>query len=183
MARFQSFIPQHQRRFSIMDFFIRIRDGQPHEHPIVGDNFREAFPDIDPTNLPPEFASFTRVDPAATTVGFYEVLLEEYVWDGLGVRDNWRARPMTEEEHEARKQEGIENIRMARASMLDYAETQKAQATTPEAVSIWDAYITELTVYTYDDPVDARLPLPPHVLPDGTLADIYASGTAPNVID
>ena len=154
-----------------MDFFIRILDGQPYEHPIAGDNFREAFPDIDPANLPPEFASFTRDTFYHPGVGFYEVLDEEYVWDGPGVRDNWHIRPMTEEEHEVRKQEGIENIRMAMARMLEHAETQKAQATTPEAISIWDAYIAELTAYTYDDPADARLPFPPHVLPDGTLAD------------
>mgnify|MGYP003660235637 CR=1 FL=1 len=166
-----------------MDFFIRIHDGQPFEHPIVGDNFREVFPDIDPENPPSEFASFTRIDPTNIPIGFYEVLVEEYVWDGPGVRDNWHTRPMTEEQREVRKQEGIEQVEAQRASMLDYAETQKAQATTPSETSIWNAYIAELTAYTYDDPADARLPFPPHVLPDGTLADIYAPGTAPNVID
>ena len=30
-----------------MRLFIQIRDGQPFEHPIIEDNFREAFPDID----------------------------------------------------------------------------------------------------------------------------------------
>ena len=166
-----------------MDFFIRIRDGQPHEHPILGDNFREAFPSIDPANLPPEFASFTRLDPGDVSMGVYDVLVEDYVWDGLGVRDNWHARPMTANEHEARKQDIIKTIEQTRTHMLEYAETEKVKAETPSAISVWNAYIKELTAYTYDDPADSRFPLPPRALPDGTLVDVNTSGTAPNVID
>lgn len=53
-----------------MELFIRIKDGQPFEHPILGDNFREAFPHIDVNNLPVEFARFVRVD--APALGPYE---------------------------------------------------------------------------------------------------------------
>lgn len=53
-----------------MEFFIRIKDGQPFEHPILGDNFRQAFPDVDTNNLPPEFAKFVRVQ--APVLGPYE---------------------------------------------------------------------------------------------------------------
>ena len=42
----------------MMELFIQIRNGQPFEHPIFGDNFRQAFPDVDVDNLPPEFARF-----------------------------------------------------------------------------------------------------------------------------
>lgn len=53
-----------------MELFIRIKNGQPLEHPIFGDNFRQAFPDVDTNNLPAEFARFVRV--AAPAVGVYE---------------------------------------------------------------------------------------------------------------
>ena len=33
-----------------MELYIRIVDGKPFEHPILGDNFRSVFPDID-TNI------------------------------------------------------------------------------------------------------------------------------------
>jgi hypothetical protein len=46
-----------------MELFIRIQNGQPFEHPIMGDNFRAAFPHIDTNNLPAEFARFVRVVP------------------------------------------------------------------------------------------------------------------------
>ena len=54
-----------------MEFYIRIKDGQPFEHPIAGENFCQAFPHVDTNNLPPEFAKFIRVD--VPDVGAYEV--------------------------------------------------------------------------------------------------------------
>ena len=53
-----------------MELFIRIQNGQPFEHPIFGDNFRQAFPNVDTNNLPPEFARFVRV--TAPVLGPYE---------------------------------------------------------------------------------------------------------------
>jgi hypothetical protein len=53
-----------------MNLYIRIKDGQPFEHPIFEDNLCQAFPDIDVNNLPVEFAKFVRVSPP--TLGVYE---------------------------------------------------------------------------------------------------------------
>lgn len=80
-----------------MELFIQIRDGQPFEHPIFEGNFREAFPHIDPNNLPPEFARFERIEPPQH--GVYEVVLgPSYQWvDGI-VKDVWEVRPMTAQE-------------------------------------------------------------------------------------
>lgn len=85
-----------------MELFIQIRDGQPYEHPILGDNFREAFPHIDVGDLPPEFARFVRMEMPPPD-GVYRVVVDNYVWDGDVVKDNWLIRDMTEEE----KQEKI----------------------------------------------------------------------------
>lgn len=79
-------------------FFIRIVDGQPFEHPIAAENFAQAFPHIDPNNLPPEFARFERV-PRPIPEKF-EVVTDEvtYEWfDGV-VKDVYHIRPMTDEE-------------------------------------------------------------------------------------
>jgi hypothetical protein len=53
-----------------MELFIRIQNGQPFEHPIFGDNFRQAFPDVDTNNLPAKFARFVRAQ--APALGPYE---------------------------------------------------------------------------------------------------------------
>ena len=86
-----------------MELYIQIRDGQPFQHPIVGDNFRQAFPEIDVNNLPLEFAKFERI---TLNVGPYEVYLNStYEWvDGV-VKDVHDIRPMTDEEKLAKQDE------------------------------------------------------------------------------
>jgi hypothetical protein len=80
-----------------MELFIRIKDGQPFEHPIIGDNFRQAFPDIDTTNLPPQFALFERIEQPI--IGAYEIYEGvTYEWfDGI-VRDVYHLRLMSDAE-------------------------------------------------------------------------------------
>jgi hypothetical protein len=52
-----------------MELFIQINEnGQAVDHPIYGNNFREAFPHIDVNNLPSNFARFERVPPPIPSV-------------------------------------------------------------------------------------------------------------------
>ena len=93
-----------------MELYIRIKDGKPFEHPIFGDNFRQAFPSIDTNNLPPEFAKFVRVAPP--TVGLFEVC-EECVYELVGgvYTDVHNVRPMTAEEKSAKIEQARANLR------------------------------------------------------------------------
>ena len=87
-----------------MDLFIRVVDGAPFEHPIFGDNFRDAFPDIDPDNLPSNFARFVRIE--RPVIGVYEVCDScTYEWDGDTVTDVHHVRNMTAEEKTAKQDE------------------------------------------------------------------------------
>lgn len=88
-----------------MELYIRIKDGQPFEHPILGDNFRQAFPNVDTNNLPPEFARFERVE--RPELGVYEVIVTEEptyeLADGV-CKNVWHKRDMTAEERAAKQQ-------------------------------------------------------------------------------
>lgn len=90
-----------------MELFIQIRDGQPFQHPILGDNFREAFLHIDTNKLPPEFARFERIDPPE--IGTYDILLGPYYqWvDGV-IKDVWLVRPMSAQEKTAKQEQAKE---------------------------------------------------------------------------
>ncbi len=93
-----------------MELYIRIKDGKPFEHPILGDNFRQAFPSVDTNNLPPEFARFVRVAPP--TIGVFEVCEDctyELV-DGV-YTDVHNVRSMTAEEKTAKIEEARANLR------------------------------------------------------------------------
>lgn len=105
-----------------MELYIRTLDGLPHEHPILGDNLREAYPWLDLDNLPAGFARFERVPPPE--VGVFEVLQGPvYVFDGDVVKDTWTVRPMSESEQLVRIEEERESIRRSIAMFSKYPES------------------------------------------------------------
>lgn len=82
-----------------MNFVIRIENGQPVDHPITIENFRQAFPHLDENNLPPEFAEFNRA--GRPKLGAYELFSGEEATYQLvnGIwSDVWPVRQMTEQE-------------------------------------------------------------------------------------
>jgi hypothetical protein len=123
-----------------MELYIRIKDGQPFEHPILGENFCQAFPDIDVNNLPPEFARFERVEPPV--LGMYEVMVSKdstyELIDGV-YKDVWHKRNMTAEERESKKQAEIKNL-------------QEAWAARPQ-VENWSAWVLNEETIAYDPPI------------------------------
>ena len=80
-----------------MELYICIKNNELFEHPIQGDNFRQAFPDVDTNNLPPEFARFVRVAPPI--LGPYEIYEGvSYEWNNNIVTDVHHVSLMTEQE-------------------------------------------------------------------------------------
>ena len=123
-----------------MELFIRIKDGQPFEHPIFGDNFRQAFPDVDVNNLPPEFARFERVE--RPVLGMYEVMVSEdatYELVGGVYKDVWQKRDMTAEEREATKQAVTKS-------------TKELWAARPQAEN-WSAWVFNEETFKYEPPI------------------------------
>lgn len=80
-----------------MKLFIQIKDGLPFEHPIILENFIQAFPDIDVNNLPSNFAYFEKVDAPVPESEYQKVVLN-YAWSGEIVKEAWEIVDMTDEE-------------------------------------------------------------------------------------
>lgn len=81
-----------------MELYIRIVDGKPVDHPIFGDNFKEAFPDIDTDNLPSEFARFERVPMPSLVYATLNKPEPTYEWDSKIIKDVWDITAFTEEQ-------------------------------------------------------------------------------------
>lgn len=123
-----------------MKLFIRIKNGQPFEHPIFEDNFRQAFPDVDVNNLPSEFARFERVE--CPVLSMYEVMVSEtptYELIDDAWKDVWHKRKMTTEEREATKQAALQSV-------------QSSWASRPQ-VENWSAWIFNEDTLTYEPPI------------------------------
>lgn len=91
-----------------MKLFIRIIDGKPFEHPILQENFCQAFPEVDIENLPINFAEFIRVEtPFIDKFQVYEGVTYEKDEDAYIWRDVHHVREMNEEE----KQTYITNLK------------------------------------------------------------------------
>jgi len=89
----------------IMNLYIKIKDNIPVEHPIMENNLKACFPEIDLDNLPQNFAKFIRVQKPL--VGVYEIDDgTTYEWDGNIVKDVHHIRQMTPQE----KQSKINNV-------------------------------------------------------------------------
>lgn len=126
-----------------MELYIRIKDGQPYEHPIFGENFRAAFPKIDVNNLPPEFSRFERVE--LPSLGVYEVY-EGVTYEKFGdvYRDVHHSRIMTDEEKTTKQNE----------VKAEWAKTGFASWTFNEATCSFDppiAYPKDGQNYRWDE--------------------------------
>jgi hypothetical protein len=165
-----------------MELFIQIRDGQPFEHPIFGDNFRAAFPHINVNNLPPEFARFERIACPEEATGF-QIDEVTYQWvDGI-VKDVWSVRPMNDSERATKIQELTERAYVIRDNSLRYAQTAIDQAPTETIKQLWINYLSEWDAWVLVDPTQPKFPKVPVILEDGTVYTTNNSGSAPNVIE
>ena len=164
-----------------MELYIRIVDGQPFEHPIFGDNFRQAFPDVDVENLPPEFAKFERVEkPNLQSV--FEVEEVSYQWvDGI-VKDVWTIRSMTSEEEAQKRQDMTDNANACVEYMKNVTQQNIDNASNDQAKQAWIDYLAALNSWTLIDPVTPNIPRVPIIQSDGTVLSTTSSGSEPNVI-
>lgn len=164
-----------------MDLFIQMRNGQPFEHPIFGDNFREAFPHIDVDNLPPEFARFERIEKPIA--GIFEVVEEStYQLIGSVVKDVWNVRDMTPLEKQLKTEILTSDVNRTVMLLKERATLNSFTAPTESEKAAWLDYIELLKAWTLVDVLQPRIPRPPRFAADGSVLTLNAEGRIPNVI-
>ena len=162
-----------------MKCIIRIVDGQPFEHPIMVDNFQQAFPEVDLNQpLPEGFAWFDR--KLRPQIQEHEVFVDEqslYEFDGTIWTDVWRVRDKTEDEIRAEVAKAYEMLKKYVSSKI------LSLADDPEGAAVWSAYFDLLDSYEDLHPLDTKM-MPPHPYKntEGIWISITNPGSAPNVI-
>lgn len=92
-----------------MRYFIQIKNNTPFEHPILENNFTQAFPNLDMDNLPEEFAEFIRI-PQPDMLPFQVCEGCTYERDGVFFKDVHHIRDMTETEKSDKIAEAYSNL-------------------------------------------------------------------------
>jgi len=142
-----------------LELYIQIRDGQPHEHPIFADNFREAFPNVDTENLPDTFAKFIRVDkPAIDTYEVYEGVT--YQWFDDVVKDVHSVRPMTAKERTAKIKELEDDANKIKLDIIAFINGVLAEETDEAAQALWLDCLTAYEGWVLEsvDPITPMFP-------------------------
>jgi len=147
-----------------MELFIKIVNGQPFEHPIFGDNFREAFPDVDTTNLPSNYARFERVEqPVVNKFQVAEGPVYQWI-DGV-VKDVWSVREMNESERAQVIQRDVNFANELHQETVVYVENHLAKETNETAKQAWSDWLVQLNAWVVDDPMNIPdLPKPSEIL-------------------
>lgn len=85
-----------------MQLIIQIKNGNPYNHPILVENFVQAFPEINLNNLPSDYAWFERTQHPI--MGPYtKKIYSKYELVGDIVKEVWYKEEMTEEEKQAKQ--------------------------------------------------------------------------------
>lgn len=144
-----------------MDCFIRIRDGKPFEHPIHPDNFKDAFPEIDTSNLPEGFAYFKRVEKPFNPNPFK---LHDCTYEQIGSNtwgDVWTERDATPEEEIYIKNDLDQQVKELKVIYKNTADRTASFTTNNDIKAYCSNYIINLENYQITDYRNVKVPQPP----------------------
>lgn len=142
-----------------MRLFIRIKDGQPQDHPITEENFVAAFPGASIEGVPPGYALFERVP--VPDVGFYEKYSHAtYEWNNGVVQDVHHVVPLSAEERAQKEAFVAEAAGKTFRLYKEKAEQNLAQAANAEISDFWTSYIEKLNSWVLVDFSNPGIPVP-----------------------
>ena len=158
-----------------MNLLIKMENGQPIDHPIMEDNARQAWTELDFNNLPEWLSRFRRraqPSPEEMPVGIFQRAKCTYVIASDGVvEDSWSVEDMTAEEQQVLTRQRRAQLRTDIAASIEIAQTRAAEEGIPaEAVTAWNNYVATLQAVTDEDltdPFTFAWPMAPHIASDG----------------
>ena len=153
-----------------MNLYIRIRDGQPFEHPILEENAHQAWPEVNFNLLPDWLARFRRIpQPGGLLTSPFQTAECTYTRAGDGFwEDTWTAVEMSAEQRQVLTRQRVKEAIEQRDATVAFAQAEAAKEGIPaEAVAAWNTFVSELQVLQITDPWAVEWPAAPHIASDG----------------
>jgi len=159
-----------------MNLYIRIKDGQPFEHPILEENAHQAWPDVNFTLLPDWLARFRRIPqptPDAMPVSVYQRAVCSYTRAADGFwEDTWSVEDLNAGEIQVIKRNARNNAEANRQTAIAEAIARRDTEGTPaEASAAWETRRLALedmgNLSQVEDPFGIQWPTPIMFDPEG----------------
>ena len=126
-----------------MNLYIRIKDGQPFEHPILEENAHQAWPDVNFSLLPDWLGRFRRIPqptPDVMPVSPYQRAVCSYTLAADGFwEDTWGVEDLSAGEIQVIKRNARNNAEAARQTSIADAITRRDESGIPaESSAVWE---------------------------------------------
>jgi predicted HNH restriction endonuclease len=163
-----------------MDLYIKILNGKPVDHPLLGSNL--VYLKVDLSNLPEDYAVFHRVEKNVTPNRF-EIVYSTYEWntDKTAIQDVWHVRDMTDSEKDEKlgmmlgiAKDHIEQLKSTAAFEIEHAVNS-------EDAEVWQNYLESLNEFS-PTKTNLAVPIPPRKDESGKWISVNSPGSTPNVI-
>jgi hypothetical protein len=142
-----------------MNYYIKIKNGQPFEWPIAEDNFIQVFPEEDINNLSENFAKFIRHDIHDFIIenpdkrpGYYQIYEEKYVKNGDAWEDKWTIRDMTEKERQEKISIEIHTAFQFKEGMIKFLDEEILLMEDELQKKVFTNYRNKLNNFVITDP-------------------------------
>ena len=155
-----------------MNLYIRIQNGVTFEHPILEENARQAWPDLNFDLLPDWLARFRRYaqpGPDVMPVGVFQRAVCSYTQAEDGAwQDTWMVEDMTAEEQQVLTRQRLAQAKESQTVLVESARAAAAVDGIPaETVSAWNTYADAVAALQITDPFTIDWPAPPRIASDG----------------
>lgn len=143
-----------------MDFYIKIENNQPIDHPVTEENLIQVF-----GSVPSNFAPFNRIQPidSGVLLGVYEKYTNKYTLnsDGLTWQDTWSAIEMDQNEKNKKTNSLIYQVNFILSNFKILAQERISHLTDQNQSSAWETYLSLLDNVVITDPLQVTIPKMP----------------------
>jgi hypothetical protein len=166
-----------------MELYIEIRDGNMYGHPILYDNLKLIYHNIDEMISQGSYKKFITSDSSLIELNQYQVLDMFYEIQNDSVVQCWYARDLNEEEIKIKKIEFSQQYSDYISQEIKNAKNIISNLTNKDDIDLWNKYINALQNLEVNTLKPVLFPYKPYKNNEDKWISVDSSGSKPNVIE